>query len=806
MNKRKDRWNLPRNLKKILFIGQLLLSALGLGLFLWQVINFLKLYLLGPKDFGMYPWTFIFFHPVGGSLFNYLILALFFGGAAVFFYLFRDTGIFSRFINLVECEPAWVAPLLLMLSTGLLCSIFAGSSLKWKITESLFLFLIPFIIRVDFERPGLTRWLIVLVAALLFYEPVMMVTKPAFLMNDYPDIFSQTYIKGKAVDNLSFLQKLQEKDIDSLKIFYYLYNRFEFKNKPTQALQGDDIDFFLKLKNRNLENSQKFIEKMAQIEDLGEFQGIPKGSQDTGPMIQNLKNIDVEGIRQFFLKNDFEVNHQNMGRGQTNHIGHVLNPINEYNLGKPIREIYFQYGMGFTFLEKWIMELWGGVSIQNYYKTYFLYGLYFLLFLLLLQNLFPDPKYVLASFSMLLICFYFLGYLGFFLAPGIIPSIHLFDSSALLFFLLYLRRRKGGYLGGSILLILISTWINSNFGMALSLSLFFSLLLFAVENATGRKRIWLMVVAFGELSANVALLKATSTSEWVFHYYLLGYLSWPAKNLIVAATLVYLILSYGFLVYLRRWRFHLKYVYLFIFIYSQIILTYYFWSGLTSHLPPVISFAWMQLILTVLILKDHILKENPRTTEWTGKIIDGVILLSFLLVIFGGQKFYLEKKMVTANFLDHRTYSWKLQQAQVISTINPELIRPTVGLIQRYSDPKDPRIYILAKYDSLIPFLAGRYSAMPIFDLAGYMFSPREFNEAKRLIQEKRPKFLFVGRNLLQSGNDPWAILYRNQFDKSERASRLERYGLLRRLFLQCQDQYEKVDEGGLLVVYRRKP
>jgi hypothetical protein len=141
----------------------------------------------------------------------------------------------------------------------------------------------------------------------------------------------------------------------------------------------------------------------------------------------------------------------------------------------------------------------------------------------------------------------------------------------------------------------------------------------------------------------------------------------------------------------------------------------------------------------------------------------------------------------------------------VISTIPPEPIQATIGLIHRYSDPKDPRVYYLAKHDGVLPFLANRYSAMPTFEMTGYIFSPKELEEAKRVIAEAKPLYLFVDRNLFNSDQDPWAILYRNAPFKSERTSRFERYGLLAKIFLEFQKEYERIEENGLIAVYKRK-
>ena len=79
-----------------------------------------------------------------------------------------------------------------------------------------------------------------------------------------------------------------------------------------------------------------------------------------------------------------------MARGQINHIGHLLNPINEIMSGKPISKVYMQYGLGNTLAAKWIMQLTGRVSLDSYYKYYIFYIAYALLFLLMSYVIFKD--------------------------------------------------------------------------------------------------------------------------------------------------------------------------------------------------------------------------------------------------------------------------------------------------------------------------------------------------------------------------------------------------------------------------------
>ncbi len=518
--------------------------------------------------------------------------------------------------------------------------------------------------------------------------------------------------------------------------------------------------------------------------------------------------MDVEAIKVFYLANLYEHSHQNMGRGQINHIGHILNPLNEYELGKPLRDLYLQYGLGNTLLMKWIMDRFGGISLQNYYRTYFLYSLYFLLFLAMSFYVFRDWLYTLATFSALPLCFLFMGYTAFVVAPGIVPSIHLLDAPALAFLLWYLRSGRRLALAASVAAALVAIILNSQFGLALAVSLSLALGFFALECKKGKQRFFLVLFLFVFLGASLGLLQAVRTGQIdsIFPYFLSGLFSWPVRRSLVVLTLLYLVVSYVFLLIFRSNRSEFKYVYIFVFAYSQATLLYFFWSGLVNHLPPVLPFLWLQLLLMLFMVQKTLGKANPVWSLRIYRAAAGSAVLALFLLAPAGLIFYREKGGFLDNFIDHRVYRWPFERGTVVSTMPPGIFEESVALIQTYSTGREKGIYILSKYDGLLPFLAHRFSAMPFFELSSYLLSPREYRLALRTVKERRPEYLYVDTNIRRPG-DSWKSL--NVGDKSyalERASRLSRYELLGKLFDEVAADYEKIAEGKLISVYRRTP
>jgi len=455
------------------------------------------------------------------------------------------------------------------------------------------------------------------------------------------------------------------------------------------------------------------------------------------------------------------------------------------------------------------MERVGGMSVENYYKTFLLYVIYFVSFFFMVWALFPDRRYAFAAFAILPVCFYFLGYITFVLAPGVRPSLHLLDVPVTLLLFHFFRRRRTLYAIAAAVLALVSLGINRNFGIALSLALLVSFLLQTLEAEGEKKRergargagILLFILGMVYFFA----VSDVGAGKKVFPYYLSGFYSWPPHGAVIGGTLLYLIGSYFLIFWLRGDRSARKYLYLFVFMYSQIALAYYFWSGLINHLPPVFAFVWLQLLLTLDLLRE---KTAGRGNFWEETISMGVQALIILMaggVLFFGLRFYNEKNWFQANFANHAVYQWTFDRANLISTIPPRMIQDSLALIQKYSSKERPGIYIISRYDGLLPFLAHRYSAMPFFEMISFVFSKKERDEAIRMIQDQKPTYLFADRSIVLPMEDRWAVLYPSEFFQKERASHYGRHEVLREIFQKVFNEYEKVEESELLAVYRRK-
>ncbi|MCX5786824.1 MAG: hypothetical protein NTX59_14170 [Elusimicrobia bacterium] len=510
-------------------------------------------------------------------------------------------------------------------------------------------------------------------------------------------------------------------------------------------------------------------------------------------------------IKKFVTDNSFERSHQVMGRGQLNHVGHILNTANEYAMGKPLSTIFMQYGVGNTLLFKWTMDIFGGVSFQNYYKCYIYYPIYYFAFLIMLYFVFKDALYVFLGFSAVAFMHFFYNYIPLYFAPGLIPTIHFFDVFLILsMFAFFIGRARGCSLLCSLLFVSLGILMNRQFGAMLALAWIVTLAVYAFENRSATKK-YLMVILPAALLAPVFLLAtkfAGTTSENMLRTYFSGLYSWAPSPVLVMFTIIYFILSYGFLILIRTTRSHLKYLYLLSFVYSQGLFVYFYWAGLVNHFPIVIPYIVFQLILAIKIMENH---ESPL---YLRKIIHNLkpmlLIIALVSVAVAASAFYSStfgKKTVSRNFVSHRCFEWKFKNARLISTINPAIFNDAAGLINKYADSRG--IYIISKFDAILPFVSGRYSMMPHFELNWFVIDDDKCAQVVKKFKEGRPRYIFVDSDMNSLGKDPMAGLD-PEGTAIERVSRLGRLNELKKIFHEVSRGYRLVEKGELVSVYEK--
>lgn len=796
--------------KIFLFGVQLILSCFALGVCSWNAVSLIKNILLTDYDFEVYSWAYIFFHPTENTLINYIVLCIILGSYVLFLYLIINKKNTELIQNLAQGRSLY--SYLILFGSAISLILIPFLSVPQRIVISFVVFLAPLFYLFDPSLLLRKKTFSILAWTLLFIislEPLLVFKGPVYLMNEYDDIYGETNLsdrknKEEYVNNKYFLDKLDEKAIDTIKTFYDLKNKMQ--GNHSVVIQSTDLSFLNEFEQINLRAVQGMLVLATENTDMSETIFLKGIFKNNDYLVKNLKNINIESVRRFYLRNQKEYSFQNMTRGQVNHIGHVLNPINEYVLGKPLGEIYDQYGFGFTFILKRTMDLFGGVSLENYYKCYIYYVIYFLTFLLLLYVLFKDSVYIFGAFAFVAAAYFFQGYIALILAPGILPLIHFLDATVLILLLLFFRKNSLLYLRLAVFLTLASIIINRQFGLMLAAAFIVSILLYIIENKQGKNRyLWLLNLFIAIVLALLSVhFVTTGATDKTFSYLILGLFSWPASSKVIFLTLCYLVVSYSFLFLLKEERHYLKYIYIFVFIYTQGLFVYYYWSGLSNHLPTVIPFAGLQLFLMIYLARELFFTDNLIVSKYLHNAAKFISLSLIFITLFGVNDFYKQKKTFMDNFTNHKIYEWNYDRAHLVTTINSQPISESISLIRKYSGNENG-IYIISKYDNILPFLSKKYSQMPFFEMHWHLFSPVESQEAVSRLSSRKPEYIFVDTNIDNYSLDPWAKIYTDMVSINERASRIGRYGELYKIFNAVKSDYELIEKGSLLSVYKKK-
>ncbi len=504
----------------------------------------------------------------------------------------------------------------------------------------------------------------------------------------------------------------------------------------------------------------------------------------------------------FLKKNYFELHWQILNRWVLHHHNFVLGPINEYALGKPLREINAQYGLFNIVMMRWLLESTGGLSYQNYFQKWYAFWLiYYALFVALACLLFRNVHYV------ALVCIAAFGFVNqidyqfLLLGPGLNPIRHLFDLPVIACLYWYLKTRRVGVLVLTMLFGMIGLMNNREFGAFLIGALVLTVLVRAwqEQRGGGSQEVWWAMAA--TVVSGLILLGGGLTSDIMGPYYLKGFLGFSTS--LQRLYLLLIIVSGLYLIFLQmehvetEW----KYLALFLLLYSQGLLVYGLW-GTYKHLLNISS------VLTlggVVFLKIGIDQSRLKGYDKTlvGALIVGALLLVYVPGLF---TYYKAKGEYEQVFATHRTYKWNLERAQFRSTMDPKYFTDSVSLIQHYATT-EKGIHIISKYDNVLPFLANKYSAMPFFDVQWFLLTNKEVRLCIERIQNQKPSYLFVDTDIERSLNGEIVAAGIPLVSEREGESllRVQRLNLLKDVFAAVKDDYEPVEKGLLLSVYKRK-
>lgn len=535
------------------------------------------------------------------------------------------------------------------------------------------------------------------------------------------------------------------------------------------------------------------------------------GMHEQSASIGSPEKIAVYSLRHFEKRNQLELTLKFLTRGFIHHHNHVLAPVNELALGRPVSEIFSQYGWGSVWLVKTAMNFMpNGICYGNYIRLHFFgYYLYFGLFLALLFYLFKDIRIVTVLFSITVISVLKMEqYIW--LGPGASPMRHFFDLPVIFFFMRHLTSQRFRYLYVTLLFCILGVIFNTQFGVILYLCIMAGLtfLLFwptDLFDERHKKRLFPALVFGGAcLLLSVWLCSHIGAKNIVSGYFFAGVLGFPIKE----SQLILLgagILS-GYLAWIcipEKVPVTNRIMSLVLMWYAQIMLLYYVRAASFYMFLPILPLVVLAVGYLVVQLADKMDQYVIYKRRW---IFFSTLILVY--VFFDTAEAYHNnfRKLFVRNFTQHVTYKWDMPQTHFISTMDPRYFSSSVELIQKYSsDTKG--IYIISKYDRFLPFISERYSAMPFIDLEWFLITQKELDLVVGCIREKMPEYLFVDADIDQNFLQTQVIDPNSRYSdfREESLWRAQRLNNLKTVFDAVRNDYEKIESTYLLTVYHRK-
>lgn len=649
------------------------------------------------------------------------------------------------------------------------------------------------------------------------------------LLNEYRYIDEVTLLKDKNVSNIEYINnnllfdknKLSEK-FDSQDIYidnsrgkglYFRYPIKEIILTPTELssyrkLISEVYNYQLPLIAYNnilhvlqsdllLDTSIRFEDDLY-IQDNGRLHP----SISYYPLLSSKTQSELEEKFDFIKKNIYEQDIQILDRHYFHEGSFMLAPINEMQLARDNQDIFSQYGFLSIKLISYIMDLYGGFSINNFEKAKKTVDLlYYALTIILIFNLFQDNLIRLILLAIIGIAFHGASYFAFSYAPTVTNSRHILDVFVIFLLYLFDKNNKKIYLFLSIFFAIASLFIAKDFGQFIFLSLIGVLTIRLVNSYLETNKIsivysfvLLLTGFFGILAMKYYPLMPNPSIK----YFLEGFYSFPIKQFAFLLVLFIVFIQWMFLVICYN---HLKvknylYSYIFLIFYTEFLFVYFIWNG-TLH--NVLMYSYLYALPLIIIYNLFNLKHKH--------IVSGVVLIGVVIMYLEtSMRFYDEKVTYMRIFENHKTYLWNHPRAGgIIATYPFDAFEDSIHLIKKYNQPVE--FYMISKYDNLLSIFSEKYSGFPFFELRSSIVTKEEYAKIKSIIDEKA-EILFVDNDINRDfvaemnkisffDTEPY---WRNESFK-QRIPKLEN---LKNLFNDVKNDYILLEQGKLISVYKK--
>lgn len=623
------------------------------------------------------------------------------------------------------------------------------------------------------------------------------------IINEYWDVPEATIINHTPLDNTEFWRQhfpssiTQMGDLDNIHV---TINCTQASPTELNLPHPDLLDTFFYYNTRN---------------NIFCINGSPDDAknplnahQKIQPILQHLVDNDnkLKRIRlsteaqEFINHNSIELQWKVLSRYMFHHNMFILNPINEFALERDKHEIISQYGLAFPWMAEKILTLSNNLSFDGWLKlSYIFYIAYYILLLLIIFAITGSTAWTALLYLSCIAVLNSRGYDFLIMPPGESPWRHFADI--FIVFGLYLYGRSGNalYYYITLLLAILSILLNPQIGAMIYIATTVSLIFYSYRE----KQSLLHNSIAAIIASGIAIYAyiATNSQNALAKYYLDGAIGFPVSDMELVAILVILVAPYFILLRIISKGMTKNYLHLlFLLLYAQALLLYVVWHFNSDGFK---SRAHIYILTIGLLLYSY---RSTSADKLKSHTLAPITLAVTVIYIISASTVLEQKREYQAIFSNHVTYDWEFDKARIQTTMPPDHFKESIDLIQKHVQ-SEKGIYIISDYDAILPYLAGRYSLMPFFDLKWYLITPKEVSYTKILLEERKPEYIFVDTNHSRNFNND--IIDSSYPDigylHEESVWRVQRLKLLYSIFTAISPAYELIETGKMISVYRRK-
>lgn len=670
-------------------------------------------------------------------------------------------------------------------------------------------------------------WRILLTVMAIQYAAIFtpLITEPMQIENDYLNIPDSTMLKsGQVVDNLAFINEHQ---IAGFQLFDP--RKDGSQNSPVSAgtsVQMENCQLVYRyLRAINKEYNYKYscddetntliVRPPMTLDDKSALDKLQLSTEDRMRLDElyissvelaneSKKHVYSEDEKDFIGRNDNDLQRKTLAGWFFYHHNYYFGPMAALSLGATQYSQAMVYGWLNTVTVGALLDRFGMMNYQGYFKVFFAsYLVYFAIFLLGIWAIFRRLGLVLFAAVLSISALFLLGIEYIRLAPGFNPLRHIFDILVFYLFYRYLSQERKSYLIFACVLALFAILWSKDFGLFLSISIGAATLL-RLLNRRPIQRFPLFMGGITILAALLLYFYPVPGANPTAIYMILGVGSPPTPPEYILGALMVIGMLLVMVILIKQ-KEHYQTLTIALLLYSVQSITYFIWYPSWHH---ILAVAPVHILLLVALFHGWITRDQDEKNISRRQT---VVLVPLLLLMYlpVAAYFYWKQHSYYQTFKNHPLYDWSFEKASFMSIMDPSLFVEAVNLINQHSQ-KDKGIFLVSKYDHILPILAGKYSAMPYNELPTNLVSQKEIEVAAGAILKNKPAFLFVdqdiGRSLngeIPAENDP-ATIYLSLY--GEARSRVMVMQGLNYVYARVADKYVRCKSGRLISVYCRKP